>query len=321
MDLWLFEVSMAAAGLSTLLFLPWLIRSLQTSTLVGKDLNKPTHPTVPEMGGVAVILGFYVGVAVITVLAPDQALSGFSKFYFAALSAALGAGAVGLIDDMFHLRQSSKALLPFILALPLGAAVFTSGDVYLLGLNIGIFMVLAVPIGVTSAANAANMLEGFNGLGAGLMTIITTSLILLSIIQGSTAGLFILFPLLGALLAFLWFNRFPAKVFPGDSMTLFSGAAIACAAIISSPPLKLQAALLFAPMIVEFILKARGRFQGENYGVVGEDGRLSWTGRTESLAHAIMKWRRLKEWEVVAILWSLEALLSMIVIVAVLVIG
>jgi len=314
MDLWLFAVSMAAAGLSTLLFVPWLIRSLQSSTLVGKDLNKPSHPTVPEMGGVAVILGFYVGVAVITVLAPDQALSGFSKFFFAALSAALGAGVVGLIDDMFHLRQTTKALLPFILALPLGAAVFTSGDVYLLGLNIGIFMVIAVPVGVTSAANAANMLEGFNGLGAGLMTIITTSLIHLSIIQGSTAGLFILFPLLGALLAFLWFNRFPARVFPGDSMTLFSGAAIACAAIISSPPLKLQGTLLFAPMIVEFGLKSRGRFRSENYSQVGADGRLAWDGPIESLSHAIMRWRRPTENELVMILLGAESMVAAFVL-------
>ena len=128
MDLWLFAVSMAAAGLSTLLFLPWLIRSLRSTTLVGKDLNKPSHPTVPEMGGVAVILGFYVGVAVITVLAPDQALSGFSKFFFAALSAALGAGVVGLIDDMFHLRQRTKALLPFILTSPVPAYTMAGSE-------------------------------------------------------------------------------------------------------------------------------------------------------------------------------------------------
>ena len=151
-------------------------------------------------------------------------------------------------------------------------------------------------------------------LGAGLMSIITTSLILLSLIQGSTAGLFILFPLLGSLLAFLWFNRFPARVFPGDSMTLFSGAAIACAAIISSPPLKLQGALLFAPMIVEFALKSRGRFQGENYGQVGPDGRLMWDGPVESLSHAIMRWRRPTENELVMILLGAESVVAAFVL-------
>jgi len=299
-------------------FLPWLISSLRGTSLVGRDLNKLERPLVPEMGGVGVILGFYVGVATLAVVAYEE-IPG--SVYFAALSAALGAGIVGLLDDMFRLRKRSKAVLPFVLSLPLGAAVYATGNRILFGADVGLLIALAVPLGVTSAANASNMLEGFNGLGAGLGVIMTASLITLSMLTGAREGLFLLFPLLGALLAFLWFNRYPARVFPGDSMTLFSGATLACAAIISTPPLKTFGAILFIPMIIEFILKARGRFQGENYGVVGEDGRLSWTGRTESLAHAIMKWRRLKEWEVVAILWSLEALLSMIVIVAVLVIG
>src|SRR5207244_3108 len=93
----------------------------------------------------------------------------------AALSACLGAGVVGLMDDMFRLRKRSKAILPFILALPLGAVVYSAKNTVLLGLDIGILMALVVPLGVTSASNAANMLEGFNGLGAGLGVIMTAS--------------------------------------------------------------------------------------------------------------------------------------------------
>ena len=88
------------------LFLPWLIRSLRGTSLVGKDLNKADQRLVPEMGGVAVILGFYVGVATLTVLAFDD-ISG--AVYFAALSASLGAGVVGLMDDMFRLSRSQAA--------------------------------------------------------------------------------------------------------------------------------------------------------------------------------------------------------------------
>ena len=100
-------------------------------------------------------------------------------------------------------------------------------------------------------------------------------------------------------------------------MTLFTGATLACAAIISSPSLKTFGALLFVPMIVEFVLKFRGHFQGENYGKVCPDGRLVWQGRVESLAHAIMKWKPLREWEIVLVLWALEALVCALVIVAV----
>jgi len=296
------------------LFLPWLIRSLRGTSLVGKDLNKADQRLVPEMGGVAVILGFYVGVATLTVLAFDD-ISG--AVYFAALSASLGAGVVGLMDDMFRLRKRSKAILPFVLALPLGAVVYASGNRTLFGFDVGLLMALTVPLGVTSAGNAANMLEGLNGLGAGLGVIMAVSLIILSLLTGAQEGLFLLFPLLGALLAFLSFNRYPARVFPGDSMTLFTGSTIACAAIISSPPLKTYGAILFAPMILEFFLKSRGHFQGENYGELGPDGRLGWRGRVESLVHLVMRWRRLREWEVVVVVWAIEAVLCSMVILAV----
>ncbi|HYS74049.1 MAG TPA: UDP-N-acetylglucosamine--dolichyl-phosphate N-acetylglucosaminephosphotransferase [Thermoplasmata archaeon] len=281
---------------------------------MGRDLNKPNRPVVPEMGGVGVILGFYVGVAMLALVA-FQEIPGST--YFAALSASLGAGIVGLLDDMFRLRKRSKAILPFVLALPLGAVVYASGNRTLFGVDVGLLMALAVPLGVTSAGNAANMLEGFNGLGAGLGVIMTGSLIILSLLTGAQEGLFLLFPLLGALLAFLSFNRYPARVFPGDSMTLFTGSTIACAAIISSPPLKTYGAILFAPMILEFFLKSRGHFQGENYGELGPDGRLGWRGRVESLVHLVMRWRRLREWEVVAVVWAMEAVICSMVILAV----
>ena len=310
MDLSLFLASAVASAFATFLFVPWLIRNLRGTTLVGKDLNKPNHPIVPEMGGVGVMLGFSVGVTMITVLATAETLAALSVYYYVAISAALGAGVVGLLDDMFHLRQRTKAILPFVLALPLGAVVFASGDVYLLGWNIGLATLIAVPFGVSSAANAANMLEGYNGLGAGLLSIISVALIGLSLLQGATAGLFLLFPLLGSLLGFLWFNRFPARIFPGDSMTLFAGACIACAAIISSPPLKTQGAILFAPMIAEFVLKARSRFQAENYALADSDGRLRYEGRTESITHVLLRRGRFREWEVVGILWAVEAVIA-----------
>lgn len=307
-------VSAICSFLAAYVFLPWLIRSLHGTSAVGKDLNKPGRPLVPEMGGLGVILGFYVGVAVLVGFAFRE-IPG--AFYYAAVTAALGAGVVGLLDDIFALRKRWKAALPFVLALPLGAVAYGSGNRVLLGMDVGILIAIAIPVGVTSAANAANMLEGFNGLGAGLGVIMAATLIVLSLLTSAEEGLFLLFPLMGSLLAFLSFNRYPARVFPGDSMTLFTGATLACAAIISSPSMKGYGAILFVPMIVEFVLKARGRFQGENYGRVESDGRLSWEGRIESVLHVIMRGRRLREWEVVVVAWAIEGLVCAAVIVAV----
>jgi UDP-N-acetylglucosamine--dolichyl-phosphate N-acetylglucosaminephosphotransferase len=306
-------VSALCSFVAAYLFLPWLIRSLRGTPAVGKDLNKPSGPLIPEMGGLGVILGFYVGVAVLALFTFEQ-IPG--PFYYASITAALGAGVVGLMDDMFNLRKRWKALLPFVLALPLGAVAYGSGNRVLLGLDIGMLIAIAIPLGVTSAANAANMLEGFNGLGAGLGVIMAVTLVILSLLTSAEEGLFLLFPLIGSLLAFLSFNLYPARVFPGDSMTLFTGATLACAAIISSPSMKAYGAMLFIPMIIEFGLKARGRFQAENYGRAGSDGRLSWDGRIESVLHVIMRGRRLREWEVVLVAWAIEGAVCATVILA-----
>lgn len=306
--------SAVASFVATLLFVPWLIRNLRGTSAMGRDINKPGSPKVPEMGGLAVILGSYVGVTLLVVVSPAETSR---VYYYAALVASLGAGVVGVMDDAFNLRKRTKAIAPFFLALPLGAATLVSGNTILLGLNIGYLMVLVVAAGITSAANAANMLEGFNGLGAGLMICICVTLIVLSTMVGSTEGLFLLFPLLGALVAFLWFNRYPARVFPGDSMMLFSGATIACAAIVSSPSLKTLGALLFLPLIAEFILKARARFEAENYGQVDADGYLRYNGPIHSLAHLVMRSRRLREYQVVALLWGVEVVTCGLVVAAV----
>ncbi len=100
-------------------------------------------------------------------------------------------------------------------------------------------------------------------------------------------------------------------------MTLFAGACVACAAIISSPPLKTQGAILFAPMIAEFVLKSRSHFTAENYGVAAPDGRLRYEGRIESITHLLLRRGRFREWEVVGILWGIEAAVSVAVIIVV----
>lgn len=96
-------------------------------------------------------------------------------------------------------------------------------------------------------------------------------------------------------------------------MTLFVGATLACAAIISN--LKTLGAILFIPMIVEFFLKARGHFKGENYGTIDEEGNLTYEGRIQSLAHLVMKWKKLKEYQIVAVLLLVEIAVCSVAII------
>lgn len=304
-----FVTGFAVALVMTYILVPWLIPRLKARGIVGKDLNKPDKREVAEMGGIAAVVGFFAGVAVLIRMETAQELALLNV----SLSAILGAAFVGMMDDLFDLRQRHKALLPFIIALPFAVAV-PSGIVlpHVISIDLGPLMPLAAAFAVTCAANAANMLEGFNGLGTGLGVIMAMALVILCLIHGRLDGLYILIPLLGGLVGFLWFNKYPAVVFPGDTMMLFMGSAIAVAGILSQ--LHVQTAFIFIPMIVEFLLKLKGRFRGENYASRNANGYLEYHGKVESLTHLVMKKFRVNEPELVAFIWGIQCAVCAIVI-------
>ena len=304
-----FIVGLAVAMAVTFIIVPWLIPRLKARGIVGKDLNKPGQPEIVEMGGIAVVVGFFAGVSVLLTFnhITNKDLLNVS------LSAILGAAFVGMMDDMFDMRQRHKALLPFILALPLGVAVDPRIVVPHVGvLNLGVTMPIAAAFAVTCAANAANMLEGFNGLGTGMGIIMSWTLVVLAVMHNRMDGAYLLIPLLGALVAFLWFNKYPAKIFPGDTMMLFMGATIAIAGILSN--LQVQTIVIFLPLIAEFFLKFRGHFKAENYCSGSDNGFLEYHGRVESLTHIIMKHMKVKEKELVYLIWGVEIAICAFVI-------
>ena len=295
---------------TTYVILPWLIPRLKGKGIVGKDVNKPGKPEIAEMGGIAAVVGFFAGVSALV------ALNGIenANLLNVSLSAILGAAFVGMMDDIFDLRQRHKAFLPFVIALPLGTVVDSRISIpHIAVIDLGPWMIIAAAFAMTCAANAANMLEGFNGLGTGLGVIMAMTLVILSLMHDRMDGVYLLTPLLGALLAFLWFNKYPAEVFPGDTMMLFMGAAIAAAGLLSR--LQVQTVFIFLPMMVEFFLKVRGRFKAENYASKSSNGYLEYHGRIESLTHVFMKRMRLTEQQLVWRIWAVEAVMCSIVII------
>ncbi|UCE92288.1 MAG: hypothetical protein JSV90_03910 [Methanobacteriota archaeon] len=287
----------------TYAIIPWLIPKLRERGIIGIDLNKPSRPHVAEMGGIAVVIGFFAGTSV--ALAFDGV--GNENLLYVSLSTVLGAAFVGILDDLFELRQRQKAFFPFLIALPIGVALDPQVYVPFVGeVNFGVLMIIGAPFAVTCAANAGNMLEGFNGLGTGLGVLMSSTLIILAMHHNRLDGVFILAPLLGGLLAFLVFNKYPAVIFPGDTLMLFTGAAIAVGGMLSS--LYIQTTVIFIPMITEFFLKLRGDFKAENYCSNASNGHLEYGGRIESLTHIFMKHGRLTEKRLVIAIWALEAI-------------
>lgn len=302
------------AFLGTLAAMPRIIHKLRGAGIVGRDINKPGRPEVAEMGGIGVFLGFYTGVFAILLTYEVPLLD--QTVVLVALITAAGAAMTGVMDDLIELRQRFKAFIPLVFAAPLAVYLsdYTIAFPLVGAIDFGLaYPLLLVPFGIACAANSFNMLEGYNGLGAGMGLIMTAALALMVWVQGTHAALLLLLPLGGALLAFLVFNKYPAKAFPGDTMTLLVGAVLAAAAMIGK--VEFWGALLFLPHIVEFFLKAKGKFEAENFARhvearAGKAPLLGYEGPTESLTHVVLKGRRLTEPAISATFWGLEAALA-----------
>ncbi|MDY6770244.1 MAG: hypothetical protein SVU88_04705 [Candidatus Nanohaloarchaea archaeon] len=304
-------VAAAAAGfLTTLVLTPEAMRFLRSSGIVGIDQQKQEQPELPTSGGVAVIFGFLAAVSLyigLTTFVPASPAADI-QLVLAALSSTFIIAFIGLIDDIHvdrsgveekgnhqvrvGLAQRYKFLAPVIAALPLMAVKAGTTVMHLpfLGaVEFGLlYPLLLVPVAVTCVVNAANMLAGQNGLESGLGAVALAAVGTFAFLHGAVEGAVIAWGMAAPLLAFFYYNRYPARILPGDSLTYAVGAAYVSAAVIAN--VELFAAVVFLPWIVEAFLKLRSRFQASSLGELQEDGTLKpQHDRIYSLTHVFMR--------------------------------
>jgi len=313
-------------------FLPFLISRMKKRGIVGIDMNKFSKPKVAEMGGICVWLGFSTGIiSSIFVFSYLGWIEVNLSFLLAGLSTIAMVGFLGVVDDLVGwkngIRQWQHALIPIFAALPLMAVKISNPPIMLpfIGfvptayylpffgvVSFGlIYSLIFVPVGVTGASNAANMLAGLNGLEAGLGAIISATMMAVAITHGQIEAAIVSIAMLGALIAFLRFNWFPASVFGGDSLTLMIGASVATAAILGN--MEKIGILLMAIYFVELVLKGRFNMQREGFGIPTKKGLLKAPKEAASVTHLVMRLGKLTEKQVVWRLLGLQAAISLAV--------
>lgn len=208
-----------------------------------------TKAGTPTMGGVLIVTGLVIGV--LLTLAVQAALS--QQTLFRAWDPAvfcttvLAFAGIGLLDDYLIIRRGKNLGLKARQKLSMQFAIAVAFVVYLsLNAEIGITTVLQVgewrldlggwyyplaAVFIVALSNAVNLADGLDGLAAGLSLIAACALGSISglrevswVLQGAGA-------LGGACAGFLNFNRYPARVFMGDTGSLALGAALALIAI------------------------------------------------------------------------------------------
>jgi len=307
-------LSVFISFLVTIIILPHWIKRAKKAELVGKDMNKLTSVGIAEAGGIVVIAGFILGAL---------AYIAIKTFYFksttnlieilAIICTILLVSFIGMIDDVLEWKMglSKKIRIFLILFASIPLVVINAGEstilIPLLGVtNIGIlYSFILIPIGIIGATTTFNFLAGYNGLEAGQGMLILSALALASLVtETSWLGLIALC-MVGALFAFLYYNKYPAQVFPGDVLTYSIGALIACMAILGN--YEMFAVFIFIPYIIETCLKLRGRLNKESFGVPQKDGSIkNKHDKIYGLEHLAIKIiekakksKKVYEWEVV----------------------
>ena len=169
--------------------------------------------------------------------------NGESLQIFALLSVILMLALIGFIDDVLGwtfkgLSVRFRLFMAFAASIPLVVINAGVSEIVLpfLGLTeLGIYYpLILIPIGIAGASTTYNFLAGFNGLESGQGIIILSFLSLISFLTGtywlSIVGLCMVF----SLLIFWRYNKYPARVFPGDVLTYSLGALIAGMAILGN---------------------------------------------------------------------------------------
>ncbi|HXM72869.1 MAG TPA: phospho-N-acetylmuramoyl-pentapeptide-transferase [Candidatus Dormibacteraeota bacterium] len=147
-------------------------------------------------------------------------------------------GLIGFADDRSKLMVGTRGIparlkfpIQLVLAVPVAWLAITQGASHQLFLPATPWVIFPLAVvAIVATANAVNLTDGMDGLAGGLSVIAVAALVLL--LPGAPAGeKAAAISLCGALAAFLVFNRYPARVFMGDTGSLAIGFALAAMAI------------------------------------------------------------------------------------------
>jgi len=212
-------------------------------------LVKTHKEPIAYLGGVGMLVGFTVGLLVGTYLFCRGIYFPHTfRLLFGVLAGAAIACFIGLVDDIFEMRpiykifgQTIAALLLLFVGVRPSLHAFTA----LFGLDISTTLetYLGIPIViffVVGATNSLNLLDGLDGLCAGVTAIITVAMLLLAIHLatwgfsdiGDPVRIIICLALVGGVCGFLPFNRYPAKIFMGDAGSMLLGFTVAALMIL-----------------------------------------------------------------------------------------
>lgn len=192
------------------------------------NARKVHKKPIPRLGGIGIYAGFLLGYMIFG----EQSIQ-----MNAVLIGSIIIIITGIFDDLKPIPARYKFLgqLAGASVIPLYGGILLK-EISAFGIYIN-FGVLAYPITIlfiVSIINCINLIDGLDGLAAGISSIYFITIGIIAILLNNSTGLDVIltFIMLGSTLGYLWHNFYPAKIFMGDSGSMFLGYIIAVIALL-----------------------------------------------------------------------------------------
>ncbi len=224
------------SGAVAIILTPIIRRGALALGIVDKPGGRKVHrQNMPTLGGIAIAVAFFAGISIAFYAIPG-AMDRFSlKFSGLCVGSAMIL-MLGIIDDIRPLKAKLKLVIQIVAASVLIGCGFTVEEVtipfmgkFSLGVAGAVFSMLWI-VGIT---NAINLLDGLDGLAAGVSGIASFFIFLSAVTSQDYVVAFLAFALAGACAGFLPFNFYPARIFMGNSGSMFLGFIISAISIVS----------------------------------------------------------------------------------------
>ena len=236
-------------AMSGYVFIPWLrkLKYGQTINEIGPTWHQSKQGT-PTMGGLMFFVGTLVGVIAGYSLLLNSEPTLMQETYqnqsislLISVITALAFGFIGFVDDYIKvvkkrnlgLTEKQKLVLQFAVTVAFLLAQYMIGHIntaitipWIGVVDLGYFYYPIVFAGITFMVNAVNLTDGIDGLCSSVTFIVALGFFMISASYGYYANSIFACALAGALAGFLVWNFYPAKVFMGDTGSMFLGGSV-----------------------------------------------------------------------------------------------
>nr|MDP9360539.1 undecaprenyl/decaprenyl-phosphate alpha-N-acetylglucosaminyl 1-phosphate transferase [Acidobacteriota bacterium] len=209
----------------------------------------------PRLGGLAIIFGF--GFPLMLLAANARAAELVSKnltYLFAVLASGSLIVGLGVYDDLLGSDAPKKFLVQTVAAIILVSFGFQFSSISIAGytVQLGILGSVVSVVWIVGVINAVNFIDGIDSLATLVAITIAVAFCVIAVFRADVFSIVIMTALAGSLIGFYRWNRPPAKIFMGDSGSLFIGLLLAACSI--ARPIKSPTALIVGGPILALAL-------------------------------------------------------------------